>query len=366
MRFGTPAALVLTVFFSLVCLSVVPGVQAEPGTPVVGQTEGEAPDSTTPDTVAFIGPRVHVAEPVFDFGQVEQGDQVTHAFRFTNQGNRDLRVQSVKTSCGCTAAVIAADTIPPGMEGSIQATFDTKRFAGQKAKDIRVHTNDPLSPVTTLTLQGEITTEVQVQPAQVYLGRLQRGSPITRTVTVLYDQNKTFEITHITNTHPAISVQAEDARVEGKKGKALQVSVSKTAQRGPLNDTITITTTSPKKPSISIPVVGSIEGEVVVLPSQVSFGVVRQGVGETRTVRIKNRSAQPLSIGQVRSSLASVVPELTEVTPGKEFELRLHISGDTEPGRIRGNIEVLTDHPEEKQLTIPLFGIVAAAQQASR
>lgn len=354
MRFGTSAVLVPTVFFSLVCLSIVPGTRAE------------SESGTTPDTVAFIGPRMQVDKPVFDFGRVEQGDTVTHAFRFTNQGNRDLRVRSVKTSCGCTAAVIAADTIPPGMEGSIQATFDTKRFAGQKAKDIRVHTNDPLSPVTTLTLRGEITTEVQVQPAQLYLGRLQRGSPVTRTVNVLYDQNKTFEITHITNSHPAISVRAEDTRVEGKKGKALQVSVSKAAPRGPLNDTITVTTTSTKKPTISIPVVGSIEGDVIALPSQVSFGVVRQGVGEMRTVRIKNRSAQPLGIGQVRSSLASVVPELTEVTPGKEFELRLHISGDTEPGRIRGSIEVMTDHPEEKQLTIPLFGIVAAAQQASR
>ena len=354
MRFGTSAALALIVFFALACLGVAPGVHAESGS------------NTTPDTVAFIGPRMHVDKPVFDFGQVEQGEKVTHDFRFTNQGNRDLRVQSVKTSCGCTAAVIAADTIPPGTEGTIQATFDTKRFAGQKAKDIRVHTNDPLNPVTTLTLRGEITTEVQVEPAQLYLGRLQRGSPITRTVTVLYDENKSFEITDITNANTDISVRAEDVQVAGKKGKALQVSVSKTARRGPLNDTITVTTTSTKKPTISIPVVGSVEGDISVSPSQVSFGVVRQGVGETRTVRIKNRSAQPLGIGQVRSSLASVVPELTEVTPGKEFELRLHITGDTEPGKIRGSIEVMTDHPEETQLTIPLFGIVAAARQASR
>lgn len=362
MRFGTHAAFILTVLFSLACFGVVPGAQAEP----MDQTERETTGGTAPDTVAFIGPRMQVAEPVFDFGQVEQGEQVTHDFQFTNQGNRDLRVQSVKTSCGCTAAVIAADTIPPGTAGSIQATFDTKRFAGQKAKNIRVHTNDPLNPVTTLTLQGEITIEVQVQPTQLYLGRLQRGEPVTRTVTVLYDENKSLEITDITNGNSAIKVRAEDAQVEGKKGKALQVSVSKTARRGPLNDTITITTTSTKKPTISVPVVGSIEGDISVSPSQVSFGVVRQGVGETRTVRIKNRSAQPLSIGQIQSSLASVVPELTEVTPGKEFELRLHITGDTEPGRIRGSVEVLTDHPEETQLTIPLFGIVAAAQQASR
>ena len=95
MRFG-----VLIALLSLACLSVVPGAHANP------------------DTAAFIGPRMQVDAPVFDFGQVEQGEQVTHDFRFTNQGNRDLRVQSVKTSCGCTAAVIAADTIPPGNRGA--------------------------------------------------------------------------------------------------------------------------------------------------------------------------------------------------------------------------------------------------------
>ncbi len=374
---------VLTAIFSIAFLSVVPCAYAASTPPPAGQSEGAA-SSVPPDTVAFIGPRLHFDAPVFDFGQVEQGEKVTHAFRFTNQGNRDLHVQSVKTSCGCTAAVIAADTIPPGTEGSIEATFDTKRFAGQKAKNIRVHTNDPLSPVTTLTIQGEITIEVQVQPAQLYLGRLQRGVQTTRTVTILYDQNKPFEITHITHANPAISVRTEDARIDGKKGKTLQrvnapsnrradvgtftlqVSVSETAELGRLDDTITITTTSPKKPTITIPIFGSVEGDIIVLPSQVSFGVVRQGVGKTQTVRIKNRSAQPLSIIQVQSSLDTVIPELDEVTPGKEFQLRLHVTADGEPGKIRGSIEVLTDHPEEKQLTIPLFGIVAAPQQASR
>ena len=133
-------------FFALFVLALFSEARAEAGPSPAGET--------APDTVAFIGPRMQVDEPVFDFGQVEQGEKVTHAFRFTNRGNRDLRVRSVKTSCGCTAAVIAADTIPPGEQGTIQATFDTKRFAGHKAKDIRVHTNDPLSRVSVVPSEG--------------------------------------------------------------------------------------------------------------------------------------------------------------------------------------------------------------------
>ena len=108
-------------------------------------------------TPAGSAPRIVFGEPAFDFGKVEQGEQVTHMFRFTNQGGQDLRIESVKTSCGCTAAMISADVIPPGQEGTISATFDTTHFSGEKAKGVTVYSNDPLQPVATLTLQGEIT-----------------------------------------------------------------------------------------------------------------------------------------------------------------------------------------------------------------
>lgn len=336
------------------------GARAESTAEHAPQTDAGA------DTIAYAGPRMVFAEPVFDFGQAEQGEQVTHLFRFTNQGNRDLRVVSIKTSCGCTAAVISADVIPPGKEGTIRATFDTTQFSGEKAKSISVHSNDPLSPVTTLTLQGEVTVEVEVEPAQLYIGRLRRGTEETYTVHVLYDEKKAIEITGITHTHPAIKVQTEDVQIGGKKGKRLRVRVTKAAELGRLNDQIVVTTTSKKKPTITIPVFGSIEGDVMVLPPQVSFGVVRQGVGKTQHIRIQNRSTQPVTVLQVTSSLDNVVAEITEITPGKEYRLSLHVKADSTPGKIRGSIEVLTDHPEEKHLSIPLYGMISASQQAGR
>ncbi len=190
------------------------------GAPRAEPTADNAPQAEAgTDASAYTGPRMVFAEPVFDFGHAEQGEKVTHLFRFTNRGNRDLRVKSIKTSCGCTAAVISADVILPGKEGTIRATLDTKQFSGEKAKSINVHSNDPLSPVTTLTLRGEITVEVEVEPSELYAGRLRRGREETYTVYVLYDEKKAIEVTGITHTHPAITVQTEDVQTGGKKGK---------------------------------------------------------------------------------------------------------------------------------------------------
>jgi hypothetical protein len=262
--------------------------------------------------------------------------------------------------------VISADVILPGKEGTISATFDTARFAGEKAKSISVYSNDPLQPVTTLTLQGEITIEVAAEPPQLYLGRLRRGEETIRTVEVLYDASKPIAITKVENTSPVISVRAEDLVKGEQKGKKLLVTLKKDAPLGRLNDQITVTTTSQKRPALTIPVFGSIEGEVLVLPPQVSFGVVRKGEGKTQEVSIKNRATKPVHVLRVQSSTAEVIPDLTPVKDGEEYRLSLTARGGSKPGRIQGEVRVFTDHPQEKVLTIPLYGMVTDGQQAKK
>ena len=152
------------------------------------QAEAQSPASTT--STVDGPPRLVFTESIFDFGKVEQGAQVNYLFRFTNQGGRDLRIESVKTSCGCTAAVISSEVLAPGQEGTISATFDTSHFSGEKTKEISVYSNDPTHAVTTLTLQGEITVEIEVEPPQLYLGRVRRGEETVRSVDVVYDADK--------------------------------------------------------------------------------------------------------------------------------------------------------------------------------
>src|SRR5215208_3163663 len=44
---------------------------------------------TLPVTTTEQSPRIVFQEALHDFGTVEQGDQVNHLFKFTNQGTRD-------------------------------------------------------------------------------------------------------------------------------------------------------------------------------------------------------------------------------------------------------------------------------------
>ena len=365
LRNGMRPAGVLAVVLSWTVGGIPAPVKATPPAASTVQAAPSATRNADADSATPAGPRLHVDAPVFDFGHVEQGETVTHVFRFSNRGTRALRIESVETSCGCTAAVLADDTIAPGAAGSIRARFDTGRFLGAQSKRLNVRSNDPAHPITTLILQGEVTAEVAVQPQQLYLGRLRRGSRATRTVSVLYDADTPISITGIDHDHPGLRVETEDVEADGKRGRRVHVRVADTAPLGQLRDTLTITTTSEKKPRLTIPVFGNVEGDVAVEPPQVSFGVVRPGTRRTRIVRIKNTGAAPLRILEVTSSLDTLVPELHEVTPGREFRLDLHVRGDT-PGRLRGKVEVVTDHPEQARLAIRVFGAVRDADAAGR
>ena len=311
-------------------------------------------------------PRITFTEVLYDFGKVEQGDQVNHLFRFTNQGDRDLRIESVKTSCGCTAAVISPEVIAPGTEGTISATFDTTKFFGEKVKEVTVHSNDPAQPVTTLTLQGEILVEVAVEPAQLYLGKLRRGAGATQTVELLYDANKEITITNVATDSPLVSVQTEDLTKNGKKGKKLLVTLKKDAPLGRVSTEITVTTTSQKRPSLSIPVFGQIEGDLVVVPSQVSFGVVRKGDKKEYDLSIKSRSSNPVHLVRTQSSTPNVNAEIASVKDGEEYRLTLKVNPESTPGQIKGEVQVFTDHPTEKVLTIPVYGMLVDPQAAKK
>jgi hypothetical protein len=353
--------LVFTLLSSASCSSP-PEEPTAAAQPVAAATPESPPAAPSPDGP----PRLVFDAPIFDFGKVEQGAQVNHLFRFTNQGGHELRIESVKTSCGCTAAVISSEIIPSGQEGTISATFDTTRFSGEKSKSISVYSNDPTQPVVTLVLQGEVAIEIEADPPQLYLGRVRRGEETTRSVDVLYAADKPIEIAKVETTSSLLTIQTQPLERDGRKGKKLIVTLKKDAPLGRLNDEIRVKTTSEKRPTIEIPVFGSVEGDLVLAPPQVSFGVVRRGEGKVQEVSLKSRSAKPIHIVDVQSSNTDITPGLTTIKDGEEYKVTLTAKSDSKAGRIQGEVQIVTDHPTEKVLTIPLYGMVTDGQQAQR
>ena len=92
----------------------------------------------------------------FDFGDISQGEKVTHTYRFSNTGESDLVIVKVEGSCGCTVMKgWPKHPIKPGEKGKIDVIFDSAGRRGKQNKSISIVANTVPS-TTVLKLEGNI------------------------------------------------------------------------------------------------------------------------------------------------------------------------------------------------------------------
>ncbi len=87
-----------------------------------------------------------------DFGDVEEGKIVEFKVEFKNIGNAVLNITDVKTSCGCTAALLSSKSLQPGESGTLRIDLDTSNREGKLTRTVTLYSNDPKEPNQTVTL----------------------------------------------------------------------------------------------------------------------------------------------------------------------------------------------------------------------
>ena len=91
----------------------------------------------------------------WDFGGINQGDVVVHAFKFTNSGSDPLIITNAKGSCGCTVPEWPRAPVAPGESGVIDVKFNSKGKKGKQNKRVTLTTNMVPSQQI-LTVKGQV------------------------------------------------------------------------------------------------------------------------------------------------------------------------------------------------------------------
>lgn len=113
---------------------------------------GATPAAATPSpaaTTASAGdakpegplPQLQFERVEHDFGTIKEGEKVSYTYKFTNNGQAPLIIQSAQPSCGCTAPDWSREPIPVGGTGFVKAEFDSKGKPGIQNKTITVTAN---------------------------------------------------------------------------------------------------------------------------------------------------------------------------------------------------------------------------------
>lgn len=125
-------------------------------------------------------PKISVTPEVHDFGMIESGDKVTVKFAVTNEGDAELVIKDINTSCGCTAVITSAKNIAPGGRAEVEAIFDSAGHTGKVSKTVTIVSNDPQQPQKDLTITGTVTEraggELIVTPHSLNTGTMVPGA----------------------------------------------------------------------------------------------------------------------------------------------------------------------------------------------
>ena len=114
-----------------------------------------SPLTANRDAEKVLTPSIQMYESSYDFGELQQGESVTHDFIFKNTGNSDLIITAAKGSCGCTVPEWPKNPIVKGEEGIIKVTFNSAGKSGKQNKTVTLVSN-AIPNTKVLTINGNV------------------------------------------------------------------------------------------------------------------------------------------------------------------------------------------------------------------
>ena len=154
LRLSSFAFLIISVIFLTACGSQVSDLElrvAKLETEIASMRKGGG--STIVPAGAF--PKFSFDQEEHNFGQIRDGDIVSHTFRFTNSGEAPLIISKATAACGCTVPQWPKQPIPVGGSGEIQVQFDSSNKPGMQNKVVTITANTE-SKVKKLLIRAQV------------------------------------------------------------------------------------------------------------------------------------------------------------------------------------------------------------------
>ena len=202
----------------------------------------------------FATPQLVAEQLSYDFGEVLQGGKVDYTFRFRNAGDEVLEVGNVRSSCGCTAALLSTRRIAPGDMGELQATFDSTRFQGAVSKLISLDSNDPQQPQISFSLFGDVKAELILQPERVNWGAVKTNQLLESQLTISNLSSQIIRLESPKSTNPAVSAELSAMQIPPGGQVELRLSAQLPGDQSRLGGYVIITTDYANYPQLRVPI----------------------------------------------------------------------------------------------------------------
>jgi hypothetical protein len=268
-------------------------------------------------------PRIVCDQPTFDFGARDASEVVEHTFRLKNSGTTDLDISAIRPACGCTAANLTRQTIPPGESAELSTRLTLAGRNGEVQKPIFIETNDPANTALQLVIKGIIEKDFQITPSTMILRKESNESPTTASVIIKSLKNDSFEILSAKTESEKLKVRWD--KFPEENSYQVTANLEESHPPGQYADKITLETNHPTRKQLDISVIVIVPTPIAVAPTRIFLDSFKKKP-VSKTIILKNPAKDTLSINKIE-------------TPDPSITSKFEAMGDFGARVVIGNIQ---------------------------
>ena len=212
----------------------------------------------------FIGSRITSLEKEFDFGNIVEGAIVTHDFVITNDGDSELYLIKVSSTCGCTVAKPEKEKLKPGETTKLRTTFNSKGKHGRQKKYINVFTNDTSNIRYRLVILANVLSKDEVDNVSITtpritvsenkhnFGKVKEGTVLTWDLGIKSTGDAELIITDVHTSCGCTAALLSNDRLKPGESGSVKIELDTSRMKGKKTRTIAIISNDPVNPRMII------------------------------------------------------------------------------------------------------------------
>ncbi|MGB2863568.1 MAG: DUF1573 domain-containing protein [Sedimentisphaerales bacterium] len=153
-------------------------------------------------TDSFV-PEIKFEKMIYDFGEIGPSAKQTGEFKFTNVGEGLLKITKVGKCCGVVPRLDKME-YKPGESGALKVEWNSGPRESTMTRQLVVHSNDPNTPATNLTIKAKVVLQIDWEPKRLKLFLDEENAGCSK-ITISSVDNQPFSITGIKSTADCIT-----------------------------------------------------------------------------------------------------------------------------------------------------------------
>ena len=288
------------------------------------QEQAKLARATNNNEVKEPAPRITFEKLLYDFGEISPNSMFTSEIKFTNTGQVPLKIMEIEKCCGIVTSLDKDKTeYAPGEQGIVKVQWKLGPQPGVLMRQLIIHSNDRLNPVTTLSIHAKVVLSISWEPKRLILSPIEKNAGCPK-ITISSLDGRPFSIIEFQSTDDCVTADFDRSVSATRHIIEPKVKIEKLQKY--LEGRIKINTTHPEGNIATI--LFAMLPEYTIEPPSILVFNVEPGNSLTKKIVLLNNYDQNFEIESV-SSLKNVVAvrvlRKTRIRNGYQLEIEMTV-----------------------------------------